>query len=216
MKRLLSPTGVSRTNTYAGLPERLVLTDQYLAGSPWLAWSCVAVLSMLVLVPTFAPELDILQRLGIHSGLRRGTIGYVRLLNVRWPILTSLSCCMRPACSPACKTLPSQHCTDSETTLQGHQCSLQDAGPLLPPELHSTVAAEDMLPGRLIVIGDVHGCLDELHELLAKVEYSQGNDTLVLAGDLVDKGPFSVEVRPQPTAADCIGLGGEDSGGGCL
>ena len=58
-----------------------------------------------------------------------------------------------------------------------------------------------MLPGRLIVIGDVHGCLDELHELLDRVEYSQGNDTLIFAGDLVDKGPFSVEVQPRPSQA---------------
>ena len=81
---------------------------------------------------------------------------------------------------------------------------MQDAGPLLPPVLHATVEAEDMLPGRVIVIGDVHGCLDELHELLDRVEYSQGNDTLIFAGDLVDKGPFSVEVRPIATAHPCL------------
>ena len=51
-----------------------------------------------------------------------------------------------------------------------------------------------MLPGRVIVIGDVHGCLRELDNLLDKVDYQQGHDTLVLAGDLVDKGPDSVGV----------------------
>ena len=81
------------------------------------------------------------------------------------------------------------------------QCCAQDAGPLLPPVIHATVEVEDMLPGRLIVIGDVHGCLDELHELLDRVEYSQGNDTLIFAGDLVDKGPFSAEVALWPLKA---------------
>lgn len=39
-----------------------------------------------------------------------------------------------------------------------------------------------------IVIGDVHGCLDELKELLTVCEYQPGDD-VTLAGDLVDRGP---------------------------
>lgn len=46
---------------------------------------------------------------------------------------------------------------------------------------------------RTIVVGDVHGCLQELDELLRVVQLSQ-HDTLVMAGDLVDKGPDSVGV----------------------
>ena len=57
-----------------------------------------------------------------------------------------------------------------------------------------------MLPGRVIVLGDVHGCLDELEALLHKVDYVRGNDTLILAGDLVDKGPYSIEVRCKLTS----------------
>jgi len=41
-----------------------------------------------------------------------------------------------------------------------------------------------------IVVGDVHGCLDELRRLLAKCGFQRG-DRLVLAGDLVAKGPDS-------------------------
>jgi bis(5'-nucleosyl)-tetraphosphatase (symmetrical) len=44
---------------------------------------------------------------------------------------------------------------------------------------------------RYIVVGDVHGCLDEFDELLELLEYrgrSRG-DRLVLAGDLMDRGP---------------------------
>jgi len=41
-----------------------------------------------------------------------------------------------------------------------------------------------------IVVGDVHGCLDELRRLLATCGFQRG-DRLVLAGDLVAKGPDS-------------------------
>jgi hypothetical protein len=44
-------------------------------------------------------------------------------------------------------------------------------------------------PRRTIVVGDVHGCLEELDELLRTVELSPGRDRLVLLGDLLDRGP---------------------------
>jgi len=43
---------------------------------------------------------------------------------------------------------------------------------------------------RTIVVGDVHGCLAELEDLLAKVALA-GDDRLVFVGDLVAKGPDS-------------------------
>lgn len=43
---------------------------------------------------------------------------------------------------------------------------------------------------RTIIVGDVHGCVDELRILLRKVGHSNG-DRVVLAGDLVAKGPDS-------------------------
>ncbi|SLM34788.1 Metallo-dependent phosphatase-like [Lasallia pustulata] len=47
---------------------------------------------------------------------------------------------------------------------------------------------------RLIVVGDVHGCKDELVSLLAKLSFREKHDHLILAGDLVSKGPFSASV----------------------
>jgi bis(5'-nucleosyl)-tetraphosphatase (symmetrical) len=47
---------------------------------------------------------------------------------------------------------------------------------------------------RTIVIGDIHGCLNEFKHLLAKVAYQQTQDRLICAGDLVDRGPYSAEV----------------------
>lgn len=55
---------------------------------------------------------------------------------------------------------------------------------------------EVMGPGRLIIIGDVHGCVKELREVLDEAEYVEGEDTVVLVGDLVDKGPYPLEVSP--------------------
>ena len=42
---------------------------------------------------------------------------------------------------------------------------------------------------RTLVIGDVHGCLDELKELLKKIQYQADKDRLILVGDLISKGP---------------------------
>jgi hypothetical protein len=47
---------------------------------------------------------------------------------------------------------------------------------------------------RTIVVGDVHGCLAELDELLAQLAIRRGVDRLVFAGDLVDRGPDPVGV----------------------
>eukprot|EP01038_Epipyxis_sp_PR26KG_P006455 gene6455-8879_t len=46
---------------------------------------------------------------------------------------------------------------------------------------------------RVICIGDVHGCADELCDLLREVEYMPG-DMVLLLGDLVAKGPKSLDV----------------------
>ncbi len=43
--------------------------------------------------------------------------------------------------------------------------------------------------GRTVIVGDVHGCRYELDVLLARVQFSAGEDRLVLVGDLVIRGP---------------------------
>ena len=47
---------------------------------------------------------------------------------------------------------------------------------------------------RTIIVGDVHGCYDELRALLSKANFQPREDTLVLAGDFVNKGPKSAAV----------------------
>lgn len=45
--------------------------------------------------------------------------------------------------------------------------------------------------GRLVVVGDVHGMKDALVDLLEKVKFDKKRDHLILAGDMISKGPDS-------------------------
>jgi len=47
---------------------------------------------------------------------------------------------------------------------------------------------------RTIAIGDVHGCIDELRELVKAVDYRAGVDRLLFVGDFVDRGPSPADV----------------------
>ncbi|KAK5118427.1 hypothetical protein LTR62_002941 [Meristemomyces frigidus] len=47
---------------------------------------------------------------------------------------------------------------------------------------------------RLVFVGDVHGCRDELERLLAKVGFDKKRDHLIATGDVVSKGPDSAGV----------------------
>lgn len=42
-------------------------------------------------------------------------------------------------------------------------------------------------------IGDIQGCFDELTALLDKISFNHGTDTLWLTGDIVNRGPKSLE-----------------------
>ncbi|KAF9736985.1 hypothetical protein PMIN06_004122 [Paraphaeosphaeria minitans] len=56
--------------------------------------------------------------------------------------------------------------------------------------------------GRLVAVGDVHGCKKELEALLKKVGFQEDKDHLVLTGDMISKGPDSPGVV---TLADKLG-----------
>jgi hypothetical protein len=48
--------------------------------------------------------------------------------------------------------------------------------------------------GRDFIIGDIHGCFDELQKLLSSVAFDHSVDRLISVGDLVDRGPKNIEV----------------------
>ena len=49
---------------------------------------------------------------------------------------------------------------------------------------------------RTLIVGDVHGCLDELRDLLDRVAWSEG-DRLLCVGDVISRGPDSCGVLQQ-------------------
>jgi hypothetical protein len=60
---------------------------------------------------------------------------------------------------------------------------------------------------RVIAIGDVHGCVDELSSLLRECDYRPG-DVVIFLGDLVSKGPDSVSVVQMAREIGAIGVRG--------
>jgi 3',5'-cyclic AMP phosphodiesterase CpdA len=59
--------------------------------------------------------------------------------------------------------------------------------------------------GRLIAIGDIHGCYQEFGELLERLELTK-DDQLILLGDLVNRGPDSSKVLDLARANRAISL----------
>lgn len=47
---------------------------------------------------------------------------------------------------------------------------------------------------KIFAIGDIHGCLDKLKELMDKLVIDRPSDTLVFIGDYIDRGRYSREV----------------------
>ena len=60
---------------------------------------------------------------------------------------------------------------------------------------------------RVIAIGDVHGCIDELQALLRQCDYQPG-DLVLFLGDLVSKGPDSISVVQMAREIGAIGVRG--------
>jgi serine/threonine protein phosphatase 1 len=61
------------------------------------------------------------------------------------------------------------------------------------------------MTGRLIAVGDIHGCHAEFSELLDQLELKAG-DRLVLLGDLVNRGPDSTKVIDLARSVGAVSL----------
>lgn len=64
----------------------------------------------------------------------------------------------------------------------------------LPKCIHKIMNKQDIGNQDILVIGDVHGCLDELQLLIIKAnELTANNCVFIFCGDLINKGPSSKE-----------------------
>jgi len=77
-------------------------------------------------------------------------------------------------------------------------------GPYVAPapgaEVHSVLDFD----GRVIVVGDPHGCFDELMLLLDKCDVDPAKDKVVIVGDMPNKGPKSLEIIRYVRAKDHV------------
>jgi hypothetical protein len=86
--------------------------------------------------------------------------------------------------------------------------------------IHMKILDERHIPGkhdkkdaaRLIFIGDIHGCKEELQALLKKVQFDPEKDHLVTTGDMIAKGPDSLGTVDllREIGASCVRGNNED------
>ena len=75
----------------------------------------------------------------------------------------------------------------------GFSKSLSPYGNPLPPKLHVKLTENDISGKRVFVVGDVHGCYDELMDLLSAANALSDDVQVAFVGDLLNKGPKNAE-----------------------
>lgn len=80
-------------------------------------------------------------------------------------------------------------------------------GEIGPQLLEAVVKKAKERQPRVIAVGDVHGCIDELQDLLRQCDYRPG-DLVVFLGDLVCKGADSISVVQMAREIGAIGVRG--------
>lgn len=63
----------------------------------------------------------------------------------------------------------------------------------LPQQAQKAAALPANTQGRDFIVGDLHGCYDQLQPLLEHVKFDKAVDRLFSVGDLVDRGPMNLE-----------------------
>ena len=65
--------------------------------------------------------------------------------------------------------------------------------------------------GRIFAIGDIHGCISKLENIIDRIDLDAQNDTLVFIGDYIDRGPdskgvvdFVLELRESINQVICL------------
>ena len=108
----------------------------------------------------------------------------------------------REKCLRRCKERehhPTLRPTDAEKAIANFFRGLQLPSRMEADELQIIGPAPSFVPirdltaeigdRRYLIVGDVHGCSDELLELLQKVDFDPDDDVLISVGDIIDRGP---------------------------
>ena len=61
----------------------------------------------------------------------------------------------------------------------------------LPSELVRVLEEDDVGDRELLIVGDIHGCYDELKEMMDSNNITKENTCVIFVGDLINKGPKS-------------------------
>ncbi|KAG8864938.1 hypothetical protein FRB96_003525 [Tulasnella sp. 330] len=96
--------------------------------------------------------------------------------------------------------------SSADTDLTGHR-TFPDFGQYAKLQTVQGDWLEDQ-DKRLILIGDIHGMANSFEALLEKVDYKPAQDTLIHLGDIVAKGPMSLEVLDQLSRQNITGVRG--------
>ncbi|XP_071946279.1 bis(5'-nucleosyl)-tetraphosphatase PrpE [asymmetrical]-like [Antedon mediterranea] len=79
----------------------------------------------------------------------------------------------------------------------------------LPSTNHTTLEPSSMENKELFIVGDIHGCYDEMLELLEDAKKSTTKKlTVVFVGDLVNKGPKNKEVLDYVMSSEAYSVRG--------
>ncbi len=81
-----------------------------------------------------------------------------------------------------------------KAALNGGQEELSPYGIPLPPQKIKVLSEEEIGGRDLLIVGDIHGCFDELKDLMDTNYIDNENTCVLFVGDLVNKGPKSPEV----------------------
>jgi len=101
---------------------------------------------------------------------------------------------MRISCTPTLYYVATAFIAYSRTSMLTAAATNVKAQPWIVPAPVTPHVTLSEVKARTVIVGDIHGCLDEFKSLLIKCNYNPKDTTLILVGDLVNKGPYSAEV----------------------
>ena len=78
----------------------------------------------------------------------------------------------------------------------------------LPANCHLKLSSEFVGGSAVFVVGDVHGCFDEMIQLMDRASTMEPDILYIFVGDLVNKGPKSKQVLDRVRQDDCLSVVG--------